>query len=95
MSGFEEGLKLLTDMFGNGKDNVISLATIAREQSADGKPRPVVRGVDAYYENGSFYITTNAMSNKILQIEQNQEVSIASLADYWIKQTHMSNGCKM
>jgi len=81
MSGFEEGLELLTDMFGNGKDNVISLATIAREQSADGKPRPVVRGVDAYYEDGCFYITTNAMSNKIQQIEQNQEVSIASLTE--------------
>lgn len=81
MSSFEEGFKLLTDMFGNGKDNIISLATIAREQSAGGKPRPVVRGVDAYYEDGSFYITTNAKSNKIQQIEQNQEVSIASLSE--------------
>jgi hypothetical protein len=29
----------------------------------------------------SFYITTNAKSNKIQQIEQNQEVSIASLSE--------------
>ena len=49
MNNFEEGLKLLEEKFGNGKDNLISLATIAREPSSDGKPRPVVRSVDAYY----------------------------------------------
>ena len=47
MSMFEEGLKLIEEKFGNGKDNVISLATIARETNLDGKPRPVVRSVDA------------------------------------------------
>jgi len=31
MSNFEEGFKLLDEKFGKGKDNVISLATIARE----------------------------------------------------------------
>lgn len=78
MSMFEEGFKLLDEIFGNGKDNLISLATIAREPSDDGKPRPVVRCIDAYYEDGTFYATTYAKSNKILQIEENQEVSIAS-----------------
>ena len=37
---YEEGLQLIDEKFGNGKDNIISLATIARESSADGNPRP-------------------------------------------------------
>ena len=56
MSKYEEGLKIIEEKFGNGKDNVIALATIAQELSGDGKPRPVVRDVDAYYEDGVFYV---------------------------------------
>ncbi len=78
MSPYEEGYKLLDEKFGNGKDNIISLATIAREPGADGSPRPVVRGVDAYYEDGVFYVTTHAKSNKMQQIAKNPEVSISS-----------------
>jgi uncharacterized pyridoxamine 5'-phosphate oxidase family protein len=78
MNEFEVGFKLLEEKFGNGKDNAISLATIAREPNADGKPRPVVRAVDAYYENGVFYVTTYGKSNKMLQIAQNNEVAIAT-----------------
>ena len=74
---YEEGLKLLEEKFGGNKDNVISLATIALEPDADGNPRPIVRDVDAYYENGNFYITTYAKSNKIRQIEKNSAVSVA------------------
>lgn len=77
MSMYQEGLKLLEEKFGNGKDNVISFATIAREPGADGKPRPVVRSVDAYYEDRTFYVVTNAESHKMLQIAENQEVSVA------------------
>ena len=51
--------------------------TIARESSADGNPRPVVRYVDAYYEDCTFYVVTYGKSNKMLQIEQNAEVSVA------------------
>lgn len=80
-SMYQEGLKLLDEKFGNGKDNLISLATIARESSADGKPRPVVRCVDAYYEDCTFYVVTYAKSNKMLQIGQNAEVSIALSAE--------------
>ena len=76
-SMYEEGIKLIDEMFGNGKDNLICLATIAREPSADGKPRPVVRCVDAYYEDCTFYVVTYGKSNKMLQIERNAEVSIA------------------
>ena len=74
---YEEGLQLIDEKFGNGKDNIISLATIARESSADGNPRPVVRCVDAYYEDCTFYVVTYGKSNKMLQIEQNAEVSVA------------------
>jgi hypothetical protein len=55
MSLYEEGLKLLEEKFGNGKDNVISLSTIAREPNADGSPQPVVRDVDAYYADGGVF----------------------------------------
>lgn len=77
MSKYERGLALIEEKVGNGKDNVISLATIAREPSADGKPRPVSREVDAFYEDGTFYITTSANSDKMLQIAQNPEVSFS------------------
>jgi hypothetical protein len=81
MNNYDEGFKLLDEKFGNGKDNIITLATIAREPSAAGTPRPVVRAVDAYYEDGVFYVTSNSKSNKMRQIEKNPEVSIASFAE--------------
>lgn len=37
--------------------------------------------MDAYYEDGSFYVTTYGKSNKIQQIESNPEVSIASFSE--------------
>jgi uncharacterized pyridoxamine 5'-phosphate oxidase family protein len=81
MTDFEEGYKLLAEKFGNGKDNIISLATIALSSSNDGLPQPAVRGVDAYYEDGFFYITTHRKSNKMQQIEKNSVVSIASCTE--------------
>lgn len=53
-----------------GKDNVISLAT-----SADNVP--YVRYVNAYYEDGAFYVITYALSNKMRQIEKNPTVALA------------------
>ncbi len=81
MSDFQEGFQLLEKLFGNGKDNIIALGTIARETNSNGQPRPVVRGVDAYYEDGVFYVTTNRKSNKMQQIELNPAVSIASFTE--------------
>lgn len=81
MSTFDEGYKLLDEIFGNGKDNLIAVATIAREPAENGKPRPVVRCVDAYYEDGTFYTMTYAKSNKMLQIGENPEVSVAAFQD--------------
>ena len=77
MSRYEEGLAILEEKFGNGKDNVIGLATIALDTTADGKPRPIVRDVDAHYEDGVFYVVTYARSGKMRQIAQNREVSLA------------------
>lgn len=81
MSLFEEGFKLMEEKFSNGKDNIIALATIARETTPDGKPLPVVRSVDAYYEDGTFYVVTYSTSNKMLQIAENQEVSVAGFEE--------------
>lgn len=81
MTEFEEGWGLMNEKFGGGKDNVIALATIALEGAEGGTNRPAVRGIDAYYEDGVFYATTNAKSNKMRQIEKNPEVSVASLAE--------------
>ena len=78
MNKYEEGMAILEESFGSGKDNVISLATIALDLNADGKPRPAVRSVDAYYEDGVFYAITYATSNKMQQIAENNEVSISA-----------------
>lgn len=77
MSKYEEGLKIIEERCGNNKDNVISLATIATELSVDGNPMPVVRDVDAYYEDGVFYTVTYGKSNKMHQIAQNKEVAFS------------------
>lgn len=47
------------------------------EPDANGKPRSYVREVDAYYESGVFYISTWGKSNKMRQIEQNNEVAFS------------------
>lgn len=53
-----------------GKDTIIALATAENEV-------PYVRYVNAYYENGAFYIITYALSNKMKHIEKNSSVAIA------------------
>lgn len=78
MGTFEEGFRLMNEKFGSGRDNLIAVATIARERGAGGKVRPAVRTVDAYYEDGCFYSVVNAKSNKILQIAQNDEVAVSA-----------------
>ena len=77
MELYNKGMELLNEKFGNNKDNVIGLATIALEPSAVGNPRPAVRDVDAFYEDGVFYVSTYGKSNKILQVAQNGEVALA------------------
>lgn len=63
-----ESQKIMNERF--AKDNIIALATIQ-----DGVP--YVRNVDAYYEDGAFYVITYALSNKMKQITTNPTVAIA------------------
>ena len=60
--------KILTERF--SKDTLIALATCENNM-------PSVRTVDAYYENGTFYVLTHALSNKMKQIEKNPNVAIS------------------
>ena len=53
-----------------GKDTIIALATVENEV-------PYVRYVNAYYEDGAFYVITYALSNKMKHIKNNPVVSIA------------------
>lgn len=59
--------ELMTERFGH--DTLIALAT------TEGTI-PYVRAVNSYYLDGSFYVITNALSNKMKQIEKNPTVSI-------------------
>lgn len=52
-----------------GKDSLIAVAT-----ASGGKP--FVRTVNAYYEDGCFYIVTYALSNKMLHIKENPSVAV-------------------
>ena len=53
-----------------GKDSIIALAT------ADGN-KPFVRSVDAFYEDGAFYVLTHALSGKMRQIAINPVVAVS------------------
>ena len=59
---------ILSERF--GKDSLIALAT-----SVDNVP--YVRTVDAFYEDGAFYVLTHGLSGKMQQIKQNPTVSVA------------------
>lgn len=63
-----ETKKLMDERFGH--DSIIALAT-----TDDGLPH--VRNVDAYYEDGAFYVVTYALSNKMKHIAKNPTVAIA------------------
>lgn len=53
-----------------GKDSIIALATAIDNT-------PYVRSVDAFYEDGAFYVLTYGLSGKMKQIEQNATVAIS------------------
>lgn len=52
------------------KDSVIALATVENDV-------PYVRNVNAYYENGAFYIITHGLSDKMKQIANSPVVAVA------------------
>ena len=80
MNQYNEAMKRLEEQVG-GKDGLISLSTIALEPGADGAPRPAARIVDAYYEDGAFYIVTYATTGKMLQIAQNPSVAVCVIVE--------------
>jgi uncharacterized pyridoxamine 5'-phosphate oxidase family protein len=82
MSKYENAMKLLEERCGNGKEEVIALGTISLSSNTAGNPRPAVRMVCAYYEDGVFYVSTDTRKNKMLQIEKNNEVSVCGFDWY-------------
>ena len=66
-----------------GKDSIIALATAVDNT-------PSVRSVDAFYENGAFYVLTHGLSNKMQQIERNP---IVALSGEWF--TAQGNGVNL
>lgn len=64
----EETARIMVERF--GKDTLIALAT-----EEDGVP--YVRHVNAYYENGAFYVITHGLSNKMRQIAKNPVVALS------------------
>ncbi len=65
----QEALNVMNERF--GKDTVIVLGT-------SNGAYPAIRYVNAYYENGAFYVITYALSNKMQQIEKNSNVSVCA-----------------
>ena len=59
--------ELMTRRFGH--DNLIAIAT---EQDHT----PYVRAVNTYYEDGSFYVITHALSGKMQQLAVNPKIAI-------------------
>ena len=68
MSKFDEATNTLAQWY--GKDTFLSLST------TDGG-RVYIRVVNAYYEEGCFYVVTNTLSNKMKQIEKNPNVALS------------------
>lgn len=66
-----EAEKIMVERFGG--DHVLALATAVNSI-------PYVRSVNAYYENGAFYMITHALSGKMRQLAQNP---VCALAGEW------------
>lgn len=70
MKNYENAMEIMTERF--SKDSLIAIAT------TDGS-RLYNRIVDAYYEDGAFYVTTHSLSNKMKQTEANPEVAVCAI----------------
>ena len=82
MSKYETAVSIMEERFGNEKDVIISLATIANAPS-ENVPRPAVRNINAYYEDSVFYAVTYAESNKMRQIASNPEVAVDVCSEWF------------
>ena len=63
----KEAQDIMNERFGH--DTLIALATVEGEF-------PAVRTVNAYYEDGAFYVVTHGLSNKMKQIAKNSTVAV-------------------
>jgi len=70
MSKYENAMNIMIERF--SKDSLVAVAT------ADGE-RLHNRMVDAYFDDGAFYISTYALSNKMKQIEKNPKVAVCAV----------------
>jgi len=70
MDNYNKAMEIMNERF--NKDSLIAVAT------TDGE-RLYNRMVDAYFKDGSFYITTYALSNKIKQSEAYPDVAVCAL----------------
>ena len=70
MSNYENAMSIMSERF--GKDSLIAIATTDGESLYN-------RMVDAYYEDGAFYVSTNALSNKVKQVEATPEVAVCAV----------------
>ncbi|MCI7742653.1 MAG: pyridoxamine 5'-phosphate oxidase family protein [Clostridiales bacterium] len=68
MTDYKQALAILDQRF--GRDRMISLATSVGDL-------PSVREVNGYYQDGSFYIITHALSGKMQQIALNPRVALS------------------
>lgn len=70
MSQFKTAMEIMEERF--AKDSLIAVATTDGTQLHN-------RMLDAFYDDGAFYITTHEKSNKMLQIKQHSNVAIAAV----------------
>ena len=70
MQNYEAAMEIMKERF--GKDSLVALATTDGERMHN-------RMVDAYFENGAFYVSTYALSNKMKQIEKNPDVAVCAV----------------
>lgn len=70
MSNYETAMAMMRERF--GQDCLIAIAT------TDGE-RLYNRMVDAYYEDGAFYVSTYGLSNKMTQIAANPQVAVCAV----------------
>lgn len=82
MITYDDVIKILEETLGSNKEHVIGLATIALDKTETGAPRPSARMVCAVYEDGFFYISTDARKHKMAEISNNPEVAICGFAWY-------------
>ena len=68
MKTYQDAIDTAIDLF--AKDNIFAMAT------SNGQV-PSVRMVDAYLEDGAFYLVTHSTSRKVQEIEVNPNVSLS------------------